>query len=136
MWRRLAALRVLSRRKPDALGAPSRRKPDALGAPGAASAVVWQAGGWSAGPGSLADAALRAAGLTDAGTGGRMGVETLLARKPDLLAVEAAPRFPSIATDLARHPALRGFSRVEIPAPLLICGGPFSAGAAERLAGR
>ncbi len=113
MWRRLAALR-----------------------PRRGSAVMWQAGGWTAGPGSLADAALRAAGLSDAGTGGRMGVEALLARHPDLLVVEAAPRTPSMATDLARHPALAGFARVEVPAPLLICGGPFSVGAAELLAAR
>ncbi len=113
MWRRLAALR-----------------------PRHGSAVMWQAGGWTAGPGSLADAALRAAGLSDSGTGGRMGIEALLARKPDLLVVEAAPRTPSMATDLARHPALAGFARVEVPAPLLICGGPFSVSAAELLARR
>ena len=101
--------------------------------PRTGSAVLWQAGGWTAGPGSLADAVLRAAGLRNAGTGGRLGVEALLARHPDLLVTEAAPRFPSMATDLARHPALRGIATARVPAPLLTCGGPFSVGAAEIL---
>ena len=111
MWRRLAALR-----------------------PRQGAAIMWQAGGWTAGPGSFFAAVLRAAGLANAGTGGRMGVEALLTRKPDLLVIETAPRFPSMATDLAHHPALRALPRAEIPTPLLICGGPFSAGAAALLA--
>ena len=111
MWDRLAAIR-----------------------PASGSAVMWQAGGWTAGPGSLSDAVLRAAGLTDAGTGGRIGVEALLAHPPGLLVSEQAPRFPSMATDLARHPALRGIARREVPANLLICGGPFTADAAAMLA--
>jgi iron complex transport system substrate-binding protein len=111
MWRRLAALH-----------------------PRTGTAVLWQAGGWTAGPGTLGDAVLRAAGLADAGTGGRMGVERLVAHPPDLLVTEAAPRFPSLATDLAWHPALVGIPRRQVPARLLICGGPFTVGAAEALA--
>ena len=111
MWRRLAALRKRT-----------------------GTAVLWQAGGWTAGSGSLGDAALRAAGLTNAGTGGRIGIETLLSRPPDLLVTETAPRFPSMATDLARHPALRAIPHRNIPPALLICGGPFTAGAVELLA--
>ncbi len=102
--------------------------------PRGGSAVLWQAGGWTAGPGSLGDAVLRAAGLANRGTGGRIGVEALLARPPDLLVTEAAPRMPSMATDLAWHPALRGIARLQVPSPLLICGGPFTVGAAEILA--
>ena len=102
--------------------------------PRAGSAVLWQAGGWTAGPGSLGDAVLRAAGLINAGTGGRIGVEALLAHPPRLLVTEAGPRFPSMATDLAQHPALRTIARRQIPPPLLICGGPFTVGAAEALA--
>ncbi len=111
MWRRLAAVQ--------------RR---------AGRAVLWQAGGWTAGAGSLGASVLAAAGLTNAGTGGRMGLEALLAAPPDLLVTEAAPEYPSMATDLAWHPALRGLARRHIPAPLLICGGPFTAGAVELLA--
>ncbi len=97
-------------------------------------AVFWEAGGWTAGPGSLADAALRAAGWTDAGTGGRIGVEALLRQKPDLLVTDTAPDYPSMATDLAWHPALRGLARKTVPPALLICGGPYSVQAAEMLA--
>jgi iron complex transport system substrate-binding protein len=97
-------------------------------------ALVWEAGGWTSGPGSLADAALHAAGWQDAGTGGRIGLEALLAHKPDLLVSETAPSAPSMATDLAWHPALRGIARRTIPPALLTCGGPFSVGAAELLA--
>ena len=99
-----------------------------------ATAVLWQAGGWSAGPGSFGDAVLRAAGLTNLGTGGRIGLEALLAAHPDLLVTEQAARFPSLATDLAWHPALRAIRHSVVPSPLLVCEGPFSVGAVEELA--
>ncbi len=111
MWRRLAAIR--------------RR---------AGTAVLWEAGGWSAGPGGFGDAVLRAAGLADLGSGGRIGVERLLALRPDVLVTEAAPRFPSLATDLAWHPALAGMTRRVVAPPLLVCAGPWSVGAVEALA--
>ncbi len=98
------------------------------------TAVLWQAGGWTAGPGSLGDVVLRAAGYTDRGMGGRIGVEALMAHAPDLLVTEVAPHFPSMATDLAWHPALRHIPRRTVPARLLICGGPEAAGAVEALA--
>ncbi len=98
------------------------------------TAVLWQAAGWTAGPGSLGDAVLRAAGYTNLGTGGRIGVEALLARKPDVLVTEAAARAPSMATDLAWHPALQNIPRRTIAPALLICGGPQSAVAVEALA--
>ena len=110
MWRRLAAVR--------------RR---------AGSAVLWEAGGWSAGPGSFDDAVLRAAGLLDVGSGGRIGVERLLALRPDFLVTEAAARFPSMATDLAWHPALAGMMRLVVAPALLVCAGPWSVGAVEAL---
>jgi iron complex transport system substrate-binding protein len=97
-------------------------------------AVFWEAGGWTAGPGGLADAALRAAGWQDAGTGSRLGLEALLRDRPDVLVTDTAPAYPSLATDLAWHPALRGLRRIAVPPALLICGGPFSVQAAELLA--
>ncbi len=99
----------------------------------AGSAVLWEAGGWSAGPGSFGDAVLRAAGFTDVGSGGRIGVERLLALRPDVLVTEAAARFPSMATDLAWHPALARMVREVVAAPLLVCAGPWSVGAVEDL---
>jgi iron complex transport system substrate-binding protein len=97
-------------------------------------AVFWEPGGWAAGPGSLADAVLTAAGWQDAGTGGRLGVEALLAVRPDVLVTDTPPAAPSMATDLAWHPALRGMARRTVDPALLICGGPFTVGAAESLA--
>jgi iron complex transport system substrate-binding protein len=98
------------------------------------TALFWEAGGWSAGPDSLADAVLHAAGWQNGGTGGRMGVERILAHRPDLLVTESAPTYPSMATDLAWHPALRGIPRRSVNPALLICGGPFTVAAAESLA--
>lgn len=98
------------------------------------TAVMWEAGGWSAGPGSFEDAVLRAAGLTNLGTGGRIGLEALLAARPGLLVTEQAARFPSMATDLAWHPALVGMARLTVSPALLACAGPFSVGAVEALA--
>ncbi len=111
MWRRLAKLRRQT-----------------------GTALLWEAGGWSAGPGSFGDAILRAAGYTDLGSGGRVGVERLLAIRPDLLVTETAARFPSMATDLAWHPALAGMLRRVVAPPLLVCAGPWSVGAVETLA--
>ena len=111
MWRRLADVR--------------RRR---------GTAVLWEAGGWTAGPGSFGDAVLRAAGLADVGTGGRIGVEALLAARPDLLVTEQAARFPSMATDLAWHPALAGMARRVVAPAELICAGPWSVGAVAAVA--
>ena len=62
----------------------------------------------TAGPGSLMDAVLRSAGLTNASDGRRVGLEALLRQPPDLLVVPATPEFPSLATALLDHPALAG----------------------------
>ena len=98
------------------------------------TALFWEAGGWSAGPGSLADTVLRVAGWRDGGTGGRMGVERILADPPDLLVTDTVSAYPSMATNLAWHPALRGLARRSVDPALMICGGPFTVAAAEALA--
>jgi iron complex transport system substrate-binding protein len=96
-------------------------------------AVMLEARGYMAAPGTLADAVLRAAGLVDTGGGGRPGLEALVANLPDLLVTATAPEFPSMATDVVRHPALAGIPRREVPPSLLICGGPWTARAVEIL---
>jgi iron complex transport system substrate-binding protein len=98
------------------------------------TAILWQARGYSAGPGSLGDAVLRAAGLQDAGTGGAIGVERLAAHRPDLLITETAPRFPSLSSDILFHPAVAAIPRRVVAPALLTCGGPFTVQAAEALA--
>lgn len=97
-------------------------------------ALLWQPRGWTSGPGTLGDAVLSAAGLANASAGGQIGIEALLARPPDLLVTATAPSYPSLATDMLRHPALAGLPRRAVPPALLICGGPFTAKAAELLA--
>ena len=128
---RMSALLGVPRRGQAAQAAMWRSLEVAPGQVG--TAILWQAGGWTAGPGSLGDAVLARAGWRNIGTGGRIGVEALLARHPDLLATETAPSFPSMATDLASHPALRGLRRLFVPPKLLICGGPFTADAVALL---
>jgi iron complex transport system substrate-binding protein len=98
------------------------------------SVVVWEPRGYTAGPGSLMDAVLRAAGLHDASDGRRLGLEALLRTPPDLLVTPAAPGFPSLATDLLENPALRGIPRRSLPPALTLCAGPFTAGAVALLA--
>jgi iron complex transport system substrate-binding protein len=97
-------------------------------------ALVWEPRGLTAGPGSLMDSVLRAAGLVNASDGRRVGLEALLQQPPDLLIVPAAPDYPSLASTLLDHPALAGVHRRAIPPPLTICAGPFTAEAAMLLA--
>ena len=100
----------------------------------AVHALVWEPRGFTAGPGTLMDAVLHAAGISNASDGSRVSVETLLRHPPDLLVVPATPSYPSLATELLDHPALAGLPRRTIPPALTICAGPFSAQAAALLA--
>ncbi len=97
------------------------------------TALYWEARGYTAGPGSLGNALLQAAGLRNAGTGSVVGTETLLTHPPDLLVTQTAPNFPSLATDLAESPMFGFIRHVRIPPNLVICGGPFTVRAAETL---
>jgi iron complex transport system substrate-binding protein len=90
--------------------------------------------GYSSGPGTLEDAVLRAAGLVNMATGRRLGLEAILVDRPNLLVVASTPEFPSLATDMLRHPALRGIPRRRLPPALLACGGPWTARAVQLLA--
>lgn len=98
------------------------------------SVVAWQPRGYTAGPGSLMDAVLHAAGLRNVADGGHLGLEALLRHPPDLLVTPADPGFPSLATDLLDHPALRHLPRRTVPPALTLCAGPFTAAAAALLA--
>ena len=97
-------------------------------------ALVWEPRGFTAGPGTLMDAVLHAAGYANAGDGQRVGFEALLRHPPDLLVVPATPEYPSLATALLDHPAIRGIPRLAIPPALTLCAGPFNARAAALLA--
>jgi iron complex transport system substrate-binding protein len=101
---------------------------------GGDTAILWEARGFSAGPGSFGDAVLRAAGLRDVGTGGQIGIEALVAHPPAILVTETKPAFPSLATAMLAHPALAGIRRLTIDPALLACPGPWSATAVLVLA--
>ena len=138
-----AAIRAETRRAAALLGEPARGEAllaemqarlDSVPPGSGRRAMMVQARGYVAGPESLADAVLRAAGFAVAGNGGRPGLEALAMHPPDLLVTTTAPDFPSMATDLLRHPALARIPRREVSPALLLCGGPWTAGAVTALA--
>ncbi|HEY0834681.1 MAG TPA: ABC transporter substrate-binding protein [Azospirillum sp.] len=107
-------------------------------------AVAWQAGGFTAGAGTLTDAVLDAAGFDNLATlrglkgHGYLTLESIVAGHPDVLVAEAAlPSRPSMRQALLLHPALARPGalgrRVTIPAPLLACGTPATAEAVRLL---
>jgi len=98
------------------------------------TALAWQPRGYTAGPGSLTDAVLRAAGLADLGNGRRLGLEALLRHPPDLLVLPQGSAAPSLATEIFASPALAAIPRRSLPMPLTICAGPFTAQAAALVA--
>ena len=98
------------------------------------TAIAWEPRGYTSGPGTLMDAVLRAAGLTNVGNGRPLGREALLRDPPDLLVVPQAPVFPSLATGIFDDPALARIRRRTLPPALTLCAGPFTARAVSILA--
>jgi iron complex transport system substrate-binding protein len=96
-------------------------------------ALVWEPRGWTAGPGTMMDAVVRAAGMVDAGSGGPVDLEALLRHPPDVLVLPEAAAGASLATEMPRHPAVRGIPVRSIPTALTICPGPYTADAVARL---
>jgi iron complex transport system substrate-binding protein len=136
------AIRAETTRLAALLGVPARgaalvARMDAVlaaGKPGPPETALWLAPrGYAAGPGSLEAAVLTAAGLVNAGRGRQMGLEAVLAHPPDVLVMARAPRFPSLATNMLRHPALAALPRRTVPPALLACGGPWTAEAVALL---
>ncbi len=154
----LAAVRAQIRKVAEALGVPGRgegliaKLEAALRAASPASeqtqrptAAIYEANGITVGRGQLAHAALQAAGLRNLGAElglhgpAPLPLEKLVVAQPDILVLqmeEDAP--PSQATELLRHPALKGLRTrvhaVVIPRALWSCGGPQLAEAVARLA--
>ena len=103
--------------------------------------AAWDGAGFSATPGSMYDALLRAAGARNvAGENGVLSagapdVETLLAVSPDLL-VRGEPEYPGRRTDVADNPTIVRLwkGRTVIISPIYYaCGTPFSVDGALRL---
>ncbi len=112
---------------------------------GTVSALIYQVGGTVSGPGSLADATLRAAGFHNMAVdyrltrGGQAPLESLVARPPDLLVLSSGiGAYRTALADNLRHPALQALRRsrvsLELPWQLWLCGTPEVAGAVEALA--
>lgn len=110
------------------------------------SALVYQVNGLSAGPGSLADALLRAAGLRNhaatigLGSGGALPLEVLVVSPPDLLVLSGpADEYRTVVAENLRHPALGAVlarrSSVVVPWRLWLCGTHYAAEATRQLAG-
>jgi iron complex transport system substrate-binding protein len=141
--RDFAAIRAETRMLAAVLGVPGRgealiRAMDAelAGLPKHDSrrALVWEPRGFTAGPGTLMDAVLHAAGFINASDGQRIGLEALLRQPPDLLVVPATAEYPALASEMLNHPAVADIPRRAISPALTICAGPFSADAAVLLA--
>jgi iron complex transport system substrate-binding protein len=109
------------------------------------TALIYEVGGLTSGPGSLADDALTQAGFRNLardlgiGTGGRVELEALLTRPPDLLVLAAeAGEFRTVAADNLRHPAIIWLGRthrsITVPWRSWLCATPAVADAIERLA--
>jgi iron complex transport system substrate-binding protein len=109
------------------------------------SAVVYQVSGAVSGAGSLADAALAAAGLRNLAADyplartGIVPLEMLLARPPDLLVLSSAPdEYRTAVADNLRHPVIQILRRrgitVDLPWRMWLCGTPHIVEAVERLA--
>lgn len=109
------------------------------------TAVIYQIGGSVSGPGSLADAALAAAGFRNMSTdyrlsrGGQVPLEFLIAKPPDLLVLASAPEeYRTVLADNLRHPVIRLLRQhgasLELPWRYWLCGTPHIADAIERLA--
>ena len=126
----------LTRDAADAIGVPERAEPllaemramlASVPSPShATSAIAWEPRGYTAGPASLMGSVMRAAGLTNAATGQRLGLEALLRHPPDVLIVPDTPAFPSLATDMLDSPSLRATPRRRLPPALTLCAGPFT----------
>ena len=108
-------------------------------------ALVYQVNGLVSGTGSLADAALKAAGLANQverralAPGAKLALESVVVMPPDLVVLaQGMHTYRTVVSDNLRHPALaRVMARtagMELPMPLWLCGSPHVAEAVDLLA--
>ena len=145
---RTVAVAVGEEPKGEAMIAAFDRRLARLAPPASASrptAIVYQVGGSVSGPGSLAEAALLAAGFRNKAAeyrltrNGQVPLELLVATPPDLLVLSSAvDEYRTALADNLRHPVLRrlrqNHASLELPWQLWLCGTPNIADAIERLA--
>lgn len=108
------------------------------------TALAYQVNSLTAVPGGLLDAALTAAGFANLahvrklGPAGRLPLETLIAKAPDLVVLAHDPeQFRTVTADNLRHRAFQSLldrrRHVHVPMPLWLCGTPALATAIEAL---
>ena len=109
------------------------------------TATLYGINGLTAGPGTLPDAMLDAAGfrnmadVLDLGRRGDLSLEQLVARPPDLLVLSLAPEAATtMVAENLRHPALKALltrtRHVQLPRAYFLCGTHRVAEGIERLA--
>lgn len=109
------------------------------------TALVYQVNGLVSGTGTLADAALKAAGLVNQAesvplaSGGRLALESIVVNPPDLMVLaQGMHTYRTVVSDNLRHPALAHLMRrtasIELPMPLWLCGSSRVADAVALLA--
>lgn len=108
-------------------------------------AAFYDLNSYTAGTGTLIDAIMEAAGLTNIAVGlgvagiGRLSLEQLAMAAPELLVTGRSFESPARAEEVLTHPALRSVRAssgiVAIPERYHICGTPFVIEAIDRLAG-
>jgi iron complex transport system substrate-binding protein len=137
-----------AREQADALIAEFDRRLRAIAPPVSSdppTAVVYQVNGLAAGPGTLADSVMRAAGLRNLagelglGPGGQLALEVLVAKPPDLIILSGpVTEYRAAIADNLRHPVLaeimRAHASVTLPWRLWLCATPHLVDAIERLA--
>jgi iron complex transport system substrate-binding protein len=144
---RAVAAAVGEQGKGEAMVAALDRRLSALARPVGPSptAVIYQIGGTVSGPGSLADAALAAAGFRNMSDtyrltrGGQVPLESLVARPPDLLVLASnIEEYRTALADNLRHPIIRQLRQrgasLELPWRHWLCGTPHIVDAIELLA--
>ena len=97
-------------------------------------ALVWEPRGFTAGPGTLMDSLLRAAGLSNASDGRRVDWRPSCATHLICSLCRTTPAYPSLATSGVATSGPGRIPRRTIPPALTICAGPFSAQAVALLA--
>ncbi len=144
---RVVAAAVGEQPKGEALIAEFDRRLSRLAPPAGPppTAVIYQIGGTVSGPGSLANAALAAAGFRNMSAdyrltrGGQVPLESLVARPPDLLVLASnIEEYRTALADNLRHPVIRLLRQrgasLELPWRQWLCGTPHVVDAIERLA--
>lgn len=110
--------------------------------PPAKTVAIYYANSYTSGSGTLADAIVRAAGLTNLGDRlgfqgmTRLPLELLVSADPDLI-LEGDNQYsaPALARENFSHPAFKALSGIIVPVPdkYTICGAPFTLEAARIL---